>query len=176
MVKLQSSWSGRGGVEVLGRPGPGAGGPAVREFRQSHIAPGPSRGSSPGTSYRKTTEVTALSGRAEPRWVLAGGRQLPSESVARRSRHVRRVEWLVGPMCRADCSQWWPAKLCVQPGRPNFSQVRFRSAGRTVGLDVRHGGAGPSPGPLVSPPARHESPGRVRGHGGPRARESRERT
>jgi hypothetical protein len=34
------------------------------------------------------SEVTALSGRAEPRWVLAGGRQVPSESVARRSRHM----------------------------------------------------------------------------------------
>jgi hypothetical protein len=30
---------------------------------------------------------------------------------------VRRFEWRVGPMCRADCGRWWPAKLCVQPGR-----------------------------------------------------------
>jgi hypothetical protein len=51
------------------------------------------------------SEVTALSGRAEPRWVLAGGQQVPSESVARRSRHVRQVEWRVGPVCRADCGQ-----------------------------------------------------------------------
>jgi hypothetical protein len=70
------------------------------------------------------SEFIALSGRAEPRWVpwcqrvFAGGRQVPSESVARRSRHVRRVEWRVGSMCRVDCGQWWPAKLCVQPGRP----------------------------------------------------------
>ncbi len=31
---------------------------------------------------------------------------------------MRKVEWRVGPMCRADCSQWWQAKFCVQPGRP----------------------------------------------------------
>jgi hypothetical protein len=38
---------------------------------------------------------------------------------------VRRVEWRlgVGPMRRADCGQWWPAKLCVQPGRPKSVSI-----------------------------------------------------
>jgi len=112
------------------------------------------------------SEVTALSGRADPWWVLAGGRQVPSESVARRSRHVRRFEWRVGPMCRADCGRWWPAKLCVQPGRSKsvsaprgplraaMSGVVCRAIARARGFP-----AGPA-----------RAPGRVRCVGGPRAR------
>jgi len=112
------------------------------------------------------SEVTALSGRAGPWWVLAGDWQVPSESVARRSRHVRRFEWRVGPMCRADCGQWWPAKLCVQLGRSKsvsaprgplraaMSGVVCRAIARARGFP-----AGPA-----------RAPGRVRGKGGPRAR------
>jgi hypothetical protein len=103
-------------------------------------------------------EVTAISGRADPWWVLAGGRQVPSESVARRSRHVRRFEWRVGPLCRADCGRWWPAKLCVQPGRSKsvsaprgplraaMSGVVCRAIARAGGFS-RRPGAGPRPSP-----------------------------
>jgi hypothetical protein len=103
------------------------------------------------------SEVTALSGQADPWWVLAGGRQVPSESVARRSRHVRRFEWRVGPMCRADCGRWWPAKLCVQPGRSKsvsaprgplraaMSGVVCRAIARA--RVSRRPGAGPRPSP-----------------------------
>jgi hypothetical protein len=49
-------------------------------------------------------------------------------------------------------------------------QFRFRSAGSTVGRDIRYGRTGPSPGPgpWVTPPARQRLPGRVRSGGGPR--------
>jgi hypothetical protein len=152
---LQSSRSGRGGGEVLGRPG---------RARVSALGccAGPLGRVVAGNTL---SEVTALSGRAEPWWVLAGGWQVPSESVARRSRHVRRVEWRVGPMCRADCGQWWPAKLCVQPGRSKsvsasrgalwaaMSGMMGRAIARAEGFPVGPG----------------RVPGRVRGGGGPRA-------
>jgi hypothetical protein len=142
VVMLQSSRSGRDGGEVLGRPEPvarpcesfgtrmlphccagplGRVEPVARPCESfgtrmlPHCCAGPLGRVVAGNIL---SEVTALSGRAEPRWMHAGGRQVPSESVARRSRHVRRFELRVGPMCRADCGQWWPAKLCVQPGRP----------------------------------------------------------
>jgi hypothetical protein len=79
---------------------------------------------------------------------------------------VRRFEWRVGPMCRADCGQWWPAKLCVQLGRSKsvsaprgplraaMSGVVCRAIARARGFP-----AGPA-----------RAPGRVRGKGGPRAR------
>jgi hypothetical protein len=112
------------------------------------------------------SEVTALSGRADSWWVLAGGRQVPSESVARRSRHVRQFEWRVGPMCRADCSQWWPAKLCLQPGRSRSvsaprGPLRAAMSGMVRRAIAQAGG-------FPAGPAR--APGRVRGGGGPRAR------
>jgi hypothetical protein len=101
------------------------------------------------------SEVTALSGRAEPCWVLAGGRQVPSESVARKSRHVRRFEWRVGPMCRADCGQLCPAKLCVQHGRPkpvSAPRGALRAAmsgmmGWAIARFPRRPGVGPLPSP-----------------------------
>jgi hypothetical protein len=110
------------------------------------------------------SEVTALSGRASPWWVLACGRQVPSESVARRSRHVRR--WRVGPICRADCGRWWPAKLCVQPGRSKSvsaprGPLRAAMSGMVCRAVARARG-------FPAGPAR--APGRVRGKGGPRAR------
>jgi hypothetical protein len=69
------------------------------------------------------SEVTAFFGRTEQRWVLAGGRQVPTESVAQRSWHCARLggEWVLSstPMCCTDCGQWSPAKPCVKPGCPN---------------------------------------------------------
>jgi hypothetical protein len=161
---LQSGRPGRGGVEVLGRPQvwwPGR----ARVLAFGCCAGPPGR----VVAGNILSEVTALSGRAEPRWVLAGCRQVPSESVARRSRHVRRVEWRVGPMCRADCGQWWPAKLCVQLGRPKSVSAPAhcgprcparwaRAIARAVGCP-----AGPA---RVSGRVRGESAG----DGGPRAR------
>ncbi len=102
------------------------------------------------------SEVTALSGRAaraEPRWpgLLAGGRQGPSESVARRSRHVRWVEWRVGPMCRADCGQWWPAKLFFQPDCPKSVSAPRGEMSGMVGQGHRLGHGFPSR-PGTSPP------------------------
>ena len=96
VVMLQSGWSGRGGGEVLGRW------PSRARVLALGCCAGPHGRVVAGNIL---SEVTALSGRAEPRWVLAGGQQVPSESVARRSRHVRQVEWRVGPMCRADCGR-----------------------------------------------------------------------
>jgi hypothetical protein len=50
-------------------------------------------------------------------------------------------------MCRADCGQWWPAKLCVQPGRPK------PTAGRDVRLSRAIARAGVSPQARRGPPA-----------------------
>ena len=100
------------------------------------------------------SEVTALSGRADPWWVLAGDWQVPSESVARRSRHVRRFEWRVGPMCRADCGQWWPAKLCVQLGRSKSVSAPRGHCGPRCPVWF----AEPSPGPGDFPQARRGPP------------------
>jgi hypothetical protein len=78
---------------------------------------------------------------------------------------VRRFEWRVGPVCRADCGRWWPAKLCVQPGHPKSvsaprGALRAAMSGMVRRAIARAGG-------FPAGPAR--APGRVRGGGGPRS-------
>jgi hypothetical protein len=96
----------------------------MREFWHSDVAPGPGA----GNTLSEVT-VTALSGRAEPRWVLAGGRQVPSESDAQRSRHLRPVGRRVGPMLR----RLWPVggrlKFASSMGVP----IRFSLRGAHCG-------------------------------------------
>ncbi len=78
----------------------------MREFWHSDVAPGPLGGSSPGTSCRKS--LPCLVGLTRGGCLPAAGRFRPNQWRER----ADTCAGLSGEWCRADCGQWWPAKVC----------------------------------------------------------------
>ena len=99
------------------------------------------------------SEVTPLSGRAEPQWVLAGG--LGGSVRVSGSGSPERTEWRhAGPL---GCCQLRPVSGRLNSASSLDDQVCFRSPG-ALWAAMSGAGSEPSPGPRVAPSARRSIP------------------